>query len=83
MQRLFENQTMFGFTFGGADAHNSVANRAIKVLLGTHLRTLMPKIRQRMIEGVEGQLQDALTKSDGRYIQTSFELVFRLMELSY
>lgn len=58
---------MFGFTFGGADPHNSVANRAIKVLLGTHLHTLMPKIRQRIIQGVESQLGEAHTNSDGQY----------------
>lgn len=56
---------MFGFEFGGPDPHNSVANRAIKVLLGTHLKTLMPKIRQRIFEGVEGQLQHVVPSSDG------------------
>lgn len=63
--RLFNQQTMFGFEFGGPDPHNSVANRAIKILLGTHLQHLMPKIRQRIVHGLETQLLDVKIGADG------------------
>lgn len=60
---------MFGFEFGGPDPHNSVSNRAIKVLLGTHLQALMPKIRQRVVQGVEAQLRDIRPNLDGKYFR--------------
>lgn len=64
---------MFGFTFGGPDPHNTVANRAIKVLLGTHLQTLMPKIRQRIVQGVARQLGEVNINSDGQYLYLGYE----------
>lgn len=50
---------MYGFQFDGLDPNSSIAKKAIKRVLGTHLHEISPKIGWWVAHGVELQMKAA------------------------
>jgi hypothetical protein len=55
--------TIYGFKYDGTDPHDSVARRAIKVFLRTHLPVLRPMIAHKIREGFDLQMARGQVKN--------------------